>query len=215
MGTGPEPLPPAAGPLQVLPAEVLHGFTFALAWGGGCAYCAQLAPPGLEATSQGLFQGQRSRCMHPAAGLQAAGASARARAPRVRLPPLPHPAAGIYFGVGVAAGELLPACACLLPACCCMLSAARAACSRSQHSPTHPHALPCVLPAGSFVGGLVFHRHGAQAVYIVACSVLAAGWLLTSLAQLALALAGRRGSTADKYLRVAALELADVEQNKA
>jgi len=43
--------------LQVLPAEVLHGFTFALAWGGGVAYCAQLSPPGLEATTQGLFQG--------------------------------------------------------------------------------------------------------------------------------------------------------------
>ena len=39
------------------PLQVMHGFTFALAWGGGSAYCAQLAPPGLEATTQGLFQG--------------------------------------------------------------------------------------------------------------------------------------------------------------
>lgn len=50
----PFPCPPCP---QVLPIEVLHGFTFALAWGAGCAYCQQLAPPGLEATSQGLFQG--------------------------------------------------------------------------------------------------------------------------------------------------------------
>lgn len=36
----------------------MHGFTFALAWGGGSAYCAQLAPPGLESSTQGLFQGE-------------------------------------------------------------------------------------------------------------------------------------------------------------
>lgn len=79
-----------------------------------------------------------------------------------------------------------------------------------------PHTPPAwpFPPAGSFVGGLVFHRHGAQAVYIVACGVLAAGWLLTSLAQLAVAMAGRQSGAADKYLRVVALELSDVEQNK-
>ncbi|PRW44509.1 major facilitator superfamily [Chlorella sorokiniana] len=123
----------APTPWLVLPAEVLHGFTFALAWGGGCAYCAQLAPPGLESTSQGLFQ-------------------------------------GVYFGAGVG--------------------------------------------LGSIVGGLVYHRHGAQAVYIVACGVLACGWLLTSLAQLAVALSGRWRHSTDKYLQVAALELADVERNQ-
>jgi hypothetical protein len=57
--------------LQVLPVEVLHGFTFALAWGGGCAYCAQLSPPGLEATTQGLFQGERGgqRCRYLGAAI--------------------------------------------------------------------------------------------------------------------------------------------------
>lgn len=34
--------------LQVLPAEVLHGITFATAWGAGCAYCQQLSPPGAQ-----------------------------------------------------------------------------------------------------------------------------------------------------------------------
>ncbi|KAI3428509.1 hypothetical protein D9Q98_007333 [Chlorella vulgaris] len=47
----------APSPWLVLPAEVLHGITFATAWGAGCAYCQQLSPPGLEATTQGLFQG--------------------------------------------------------------------------------------------------------------------------------------------------------------
>lgn len=74
------------------------------------------------------------------------------------------------------------------------------------------HPAPC--PTGSIVGGLVYHRHGAQAVYIVACGVLASGWLLTSLAQLAVAVAGRRGSSTDKYLQVSAVELVDVELNK-
>lgn len=60
----------------------------------------------------------------------------------------------------------------------------------------------------------MYHRHGAQAVYIVACVVLAAGWLLTSLAQLAVALSGRQRSGTDKYLQVAAVELADVEHNQ-
>jgi predicted MFS family arabinose efflux permease len=41
----------------VLPAELAHGFTFGLAWGAGTAHCAAIAPPGLEATTQGIFQG--------------------------------------------------------------------------------------------------------------------------------------------------------------
>lgn len=87
-----------------------------------------------------------------------------------------------------------------------------------QHSsgaspPLHP-ITPLQPIAGSIVGGLVYHRHGAQAVYIVACGVLAAGWLLTSLAQLAVALSGRHQSSRDKYLQVAAVELADVEHNQ-
>ncbi len=43
--------------MQVLPVELLHGFTFALAWGTGTAVASRVAPPGLEATTQGLFQG--------------------------------------------------------------------------------------------------------------------------------------------------------------
>lgn len=41
----------------MLPVEVLHGLTFGLAWAAGTAYSAQIAPPGLEATAQSLFQG--------------------------------------------------------------------------------------------------------------------------------------------------------------
>ena len=40
---------------------------------------------------------------------------------------------------------------------------------------------------GSLVGGAVYQRFGAQAVYVAACAVLAAGWLLCSAAQLAVA----------------------------
>ncbi|KAL4428408.1 hypothetical protein ABPG75_002497 [Micractinium tetrahymenae] len=127
-------LPYAPTPWLVLPVEVLHGFTFALAWGAGCAYCQQLAPPGLEATSQGLFQ-------------------------------------GLYFGLGVAAGSTL--------------------------------------------GGQVYQRLGAQAVYLVACCVLAAGWLLCSLAQLALHLLGygtRQGTgSSGGYLQVEMAEPPDEE----
>lgn len=43
--------------VQVLPVELLHGFTFALAWGTGTAYSSWIAPPGLESTTQALFQG--------------------------------------------------------------------------------------------------------------------------------------------------------------
>jgi predicted MFS family arabinose efflux permease len=40
----------------VLPIELLHGLTFACGWGAGCEKSKSLAPPGLEATQQGLFQ---------------------------------------------------------------------------------------------------------------------------------------------------------------
>lgn len=63
---------------------------------------------------------------------------------------------------------------------------------------------------GTLAGGHVFHRHGAQAVYLVACAVLAAGWLLTSAAQLALRLSGRRPGR-DKYLQVPAVELGELQ----
>lgn len=51
------------------------------------------------------------------------------------------------------------------------------------------------VAAGSALGGQVYQRLGAQAVYLVACSVLAAGWLLCSLAQLALHLIGAQRSS--------------------
>lgn len=64
---------------------------------------------------------------------------------------------------------------------------------------------------GSLAGGHVYHRLGAQAVYLVACAVLAAGWALTSLAQLTVALLKSRGSAAVqrevKYSQVSALEM--------
>lgn len=39
-------------PWLVLPVETLHGFTFALAWAAGTAYCGRVAPPGLESSCQ-------------------------------------------------------------------------------------------------------------------------------------------------------------------
>ena len=41
----------------ILPVELLHGLTFALAWAAGTTHCSTIAPPGLEATTQSLYQG--------------------------------------------------------------------------------------------------------------------------------------------------------------
>ena len=54
----------------------------------------------------------------------------------------------------------------------------------------------------------MYQRHGAQAVYLLACAVLLTGWLLCSLAQLAVGLL-RLPQGHDKYLQVAAVELSD------
>lgn len=48
---------PSGAGAQVLPVELLHGFTFALAWGTGTAFASKMSPPGLEATTQAAFQG--------------------------------------------------------------------------------------------------------------------------------------------------------------
>ena len=40
----------------VLTIEPLHGLTFGCGWGAGCEKSKALAPPGLEATQQGIFQ---------------------------------------------------------------------------------------------------------------------------------------------------------------
>ncbi|KAF5833496.1 major facilitator superfamily domain-containing protein [Dunaliella salina] len=40
----------------VLPIEVLHGITFGLGWCVGTTMCRRLAPPGMTATMQGVFQ---------------------------------------------------------------------------------------------------------------------------------------------------------------
>ena len=37
--------------------QLLHGPTFSLMWIAGVAYADRIAPPGLEATAQGLFSG--------------------------------------------------------------------------------------------------------------------------------------------------------------
>jgi hypothetical protein len=43
--------------MKVLPVEMLHGFTFALAWAAGTAFVSKIAPPGLETTTQAIFYG--------------------------------------------------------------------------------------------------------------------------------------------------------------
>jgi MFS transporter, PPP family, 3-phenylpropionic acid transporter len=48
-------LAPSAG--YVLPAQLLHGLAFSAAWTAGVAYAATMAPPGTQATAQGLFGG--------------------------------------------------------------------------------------------------------------------------------------------------------------
>ena len=42
-------------PWAVLPIELLHGVTFGCAWAAGTLYCSRIAPRGLEATTQALF----------------------------------------------------------------------------------------------------------------------------------------------------------------
>jgi hypothetical protein len=64
---------------------------------------------------------------------------------------------------------------------------------------------------GSLCGGYVYLHHGAQAVYLAACAVLLAGWVLCCAAQLAVARLGlgERGS----YARVAEAD-GDLEMNE-
>ncbi|MFO7682334.1 MAG: major facilitator superfamily domain-containing protein 6 [Chloroflexota bacterium] len=44
-------------PWQVLVISLLHGPTFAAMWAAGVAYAAEIAPPGLGATAQGVLNG--------------------------------------------------------------------------------------------------------------------------------------------------------------
>ncbi|KAK9832540.1 hypothetical protein WJX81_007525 [Elliptochloris bilobata] len=44
-------------PWAVLPIELLHGVTFGLAWAAGTINCSRISPPGLETTTQAIFQG--------------------------------------------------------------------------------------------------------------------------------------------------------------
>lgn len=43
-------------PWAVLPVELLHGVTFGLAWAAGTINCARISPPGLETSTQAIFQ---------------------------------------------------------------------------------------------------------------------------------------------------------------
>ena len=42
-------------PWAVLPIELLHGVTFGCAWAAGTLNCSRIAPRGLEATTQAIF----------------------------------------------------------------------------------------------------------------------------------------------------------------
>jgi predicted MFS family arabinose efflux permease len=44
-------------PTLILVIQLLHGFTSPAIWAAGVSYVAEVAPPGLGATAQGLFQG--------------------------------------------------------------------------------------------------------------------------------------------------------------
>lgn len=46
-----------ASPSLILVIQLLHGFTSPAIWAAGVSYVAEVAPPGLGATAQGLFQG--------------------------------------------------------------------------------------------------------------------------------------------------------------
>ena len=49
-------LPAWNNPWLVLPIELLHGITFACAWAAGTVNCARIAPRGLKATTQAIYQ---------------------------------------------------------------------------------------------------------------------------------------------------------------
>ena len=49
-------LPAWHNPWLVLPVELLHGITFACAWAAGTVNCARIAPRGLKATTQAIYQ---------------------------------------------------------------------------------------------------------------------------------------------------------------
>ncbi|KAG2425694.1 hypothetical protein HXX76_013536 [Chlamydomonas incerta] len=49
-------LPALPSPWFVLPVELMQGLTFALSWGTCCVHCKAIAPEGLQATMQGLWQ---------------------------------------------------------------------------------------------------------------------------------------------------------------
>ncbi|MBI1879401.1 MAG: MFS transporter, partial [Chloroflexi bacterium] len=44
-------------PWLILPAQLLHGLTFAAMWAAAVAYAHKIAPPGLGTTAQGLMSG--------------------------------------------------------------------------------------------------------------------------------------------------------------
>ena len=49
----------------MLPIELLHGVTFGLAWATGTAHCSKISPPGLETTTQAIFQAMAlALCLH-------------------------------------------------------------------------------------------------------------------------------------------------------
>jgi PPP family 3-phenylpropionic acid transporter len=44
-------------PWLVLPIQLLHGPAFSAMWAAGVSYASEMAPEGMGATAQGLFQG--------------------------------------------------------------------------------------------------------------------------------------------------------------
>jgi PPP family 3-phenylpropionic acid transporter len=56
-------------PWLILPAQLLHGLTFAAMWAAGVAYVHKIAPPGLGATAQGLMSGVAFGAAAAAGGL--------------------------------------------------------------------------------------------------------------------------------------------------
>ena len=69
--------PPFEDPAWTLPAELLHGFTFALAWAASTQYVAVLLPPELSSSAQGLLAALQWG-LGSAAGGAASGAIAQA-----------------------------------------------------------------------------------------------------------------------------------------
>lgn len=135
----------------MLPIELLHGVTFGLAWAASTINCKRISPPGLETTTQAIFQVRhfllrRAAMWSSSFAVLPCGLSNHASSVAQHNSKLSF----LYTG--------------LLPFSHCSLF--------------RPQGLfsGVGLGLGGVVGGVIYSRLGAPAVFASAALVLAVGW---------------------------------------